>query len=369
MPLPLADSGERGQAIHAGQPDVEHDEVDGAPRNAIEALLSRRDRFDGVPLVTEHAAQGATHAGFVVNDQDSRFHSSFQLPAVSFQLLRSNSVSSPNSERAAGSWEPEGCEWGDAGGRLYSTALALLTLEVYYRYANVFGENMGQAPLSDLELGAMQRELRQAAAPMTRSDLLAQEQNQRNQQNQEQNPNGNQPATPDANLAKPQPAPVDAPNNAPLPGGQLQSSLQANPLNGGLTTGESVRARVLTVPPAQQQTLANDTLQKRLEERFGKPAQNDVDAARQYNADLKKTQAKAGAAQPGAGQPGAAQGGQPAVGATVPPAAQGTMPPSVPGPTNVQGPRTAPPLQVVRGSTPELAPRMVIGTVTCTNSG
>ena len=72
--LPLADPGERGQAIHAGQPDVEHDEVDGAPRNAIEALLSRRDRFDGVPLVTEHARQRRSDARFVVDDEDRWFH-------------------------------------------------------------------------------------------------------------------------------------------------------------------------------------------------------------------------------------------------------------------------------------------------------
>jgi hypothetical protein len=33
-----------------------------------------------------------------------------------------------------GSWAPENSEWGDRGGRIYSTALATLTLEVYYRY-------------------------------------------------------------------------------------------------------------------------------------------------------------------------------------------------------------------------------------------
>ena len=33
-----------------------------------------------------------------------------------------------------GSWDPTD-RWGDRGGRIYSTALAILTLEVYYRYA------------------------------------------------------------------------------------------------------------------------------------------------------------------------------------------------------------------------------------------
>ena len=35
---------------------------------------------------------------------------------------------------ARGSWSPK-CRWGDQGGRIFSTALAVLTLEVYYRYA------------------------------------------------------------------------------------------------------------------------------------------------------------------------------------------------------------------------------------------
>lgn len=35
---------------------------------------------------------------------------------------------------AAGSWSPVGVDWGKQGGRLYSTSLALTTLEVYYRH-------------------------------------------------------------------------------------------------------------------------------------------------------------------------------------------------------------------------------------------
>jgi len=38
----------------------------------------------------------------------------------------------------AGSWEPVD-RWGGEGGRVYGTAINALTLEVYYRYANVFG--------------------------------------------------------------------------------------------------------------------------------------------------------------------------------------------------------------------------------------
>ncbi len=39
-----------------------------------------------------------------------------------------------------GSWEPVG-RWCGDGGRFYATAINALTLEVYYRYGNVFGRN------------------------------------------------------------------------------------------------------------------------------------------------------------------------------------------------------------------------------------
>ena len=38
----------------------------------------------------------------------------------------------------AGSWDPVG-PWGSHGGRVYSTALMVLCLEVYYRYGRVLG--------------------------------------------------------------------------------------------------------------------------------------------------------------------------------------------------------------------------------------
>jgi hypothetical protein len=39
---------------------------------------------------------------------------------------------------AKGSWDPIG-PWGHSGGRVYSTALGVLCLEVYYRYSKVLG--------------------------------------------------------------------------------------------------------------------------------------------------------------------------------------------------------------------------------------
>jgi hypothetical protein len=44
------------------------------------------------------------------------------------------------SGKNAGSWEPKD-QWGRYGGRLYSTALATLTLEVYYRFLPLYRMN------------------------------------------------------------------------------------------------------------------------------------------------------------------------------------------------------------------------------------
>ena len=57
-----------------GQPDVEHDQIDGAARQALEARLAARHGLDGVALVAQHAAQRGADAGLVVDDQDGRFH-------------------------------------------------------------------------------------------------------------------------------------------------------------------------------------------------------------------------------------------------------------------------------------------------------
>lgn len=38
----------------------------------------------------------------------------------------------------AGSWSPVGAKWGDKGGRLYATSLAIMTLQVYYRHLPMY---------------------------------------------------------------------------------------------------------------------------------------------------------------------------------------------------------------------------------------
>ena len=41
----------------------------------------------------------------------------------------------------AGSWDPQVDPWGHMGGRIYSTTLNILTMEVYYRYDTVMGSH------------------------------------------------------------------------------------------------------------------------------------------------------------------------------------------------------------------------------------
>src|SRR4029079_3608 len=69
--LALPQAGQRGEPIHPGQPDIEHDDVEALARDAFEAGLARLDRLDVVLLVSEHAAERRPDAGFVVDDEDA----------------------------------------------------------------------------------------------------------------------------------------------------------------------------------------------------------------------------------------------------------------------------------------------------------
>jgi hypothetical protein len=54
------------------------------------------------------------------------------------EALKAHLVSTQNSNGAlAGSWEPR-CIWAGYGGRIYSTAMSCLCLEVYYRYLPIY---------------------------------------------------------------------------------------------------------------------------------------------------------------------------------------------------------------------------------------
>jgi hypothetical protein len=41
-----------------------------------------------------------------------------------------------NEGNQTGSWDPAGV-WGEQGGRVYSTAMSILSLEAYYRYSRL----------------------------------------------------------------------------------------------------------------------------------------------------------------------------------------------------------------------------------------
>jgi hypothetical protein len=49
-------------------------------------------------------------------------------------LLESQSTEGPHE----GSWARKGFRWGGQGGRIYTTAMAICTLEVYYRHLPLF---------------------------------------------------------------------------------------------------------------------------------------------------------------------------------------------------------------------------------------
>jgi hypothetical protein len=48
----------------------------------------------------------------------------------------------------AGSWDADDL-WGGYGGRVYSTSLATLSLEVYYRYLPIYGQDSPEARFTD----------------------------------------------------------------------------------------------------------------------------------------------------------------------------------------------------------------------------
>ena len=51
-----------------------------------------------------------------------------------------SSAASGSSGHQAGSWDPDESLYGTKGGRIYCTALATLTLEVYYRFLRLYDD-------------------------------------------------------------------------------------------------------------------------------------------------------------------------------------------------------------------------------------
>ena len=68
---PLAQALQRGEAVDAGQPDVEDDEVERPAREPIEAGFAARHRLDRVALVFQNSGERRPNARFVIDDRES----------------------------------------------------------------------------------------------------------------------------------------------------------------------------------------------------------------------------------------------------------------------------------------------------------
>ena len=62
------------------------------------------------------------------------------VPAGTPRSATSSSAASVVRGHPAGSWDPDDSPYGAKGGRIYCTALATLTLEVYYRFLRLYDE-------------------------------------------------------------------------------------------------------------------------------------------------------------------------------------------------------------------------------------
>src|SRR5262249_35303041 len=54
---------------------------------------------------------------------------------------------------SAGSWDPDDSPYGAKGGRIYCTALATLSLDVYYRYLRLYQDHKDPPPLAPSRRG------------------------------------------------------------------------------------------------------------------------------------------------------------------------------------------------------------------------
>ena len=113
--------------------DLERTRRDGRPILQLQAdLLARK------PPVWDESGKGCdmyywyygTYAMFQIGgDPWRKWNAAMKSAVVEHQRRQGD---------AKGSWDPVG-PWGYSGGRVYSTALMTLCLEVYFRYARVFG--------------------------------------------------------------------------------------------------------------------------------------------------------------------------------------------------------------------------------------
>ena len=104
--------------------------VDEAAANeATQRLVANRPEAKSINLYYWYYASLALHQRQQANPQATAAWQAWN-DSLSKVLVETQSTSGAN----AGSWNPN-CLWGGYGGRVYSTAMATMCLEVYYRYA------------------------------------------------------------------------------------------------------------------------------------------------------------------------------------------------------------------------------------------
>jgi hypothetical protein len=79
----LPETGQRREAVDAGEPDVEDDHVVRRPGHTIETGLAAVDGIDDVALVAQHARERTSHARLVVHYEYGRFHN----PCIADSLI------------------------------------------------------------------------------------------------------------------------------------------------------------------------------------------------------------------------------------------------------------------------------------------
>ena len=153
--------------------------------------------------------------------------------------------------------------------------------------------------------------------------------------------------------------------------GALQSRIGSNALQSSIATGQGIRRNLLV--PAERQTPQLARLRQAFERRHGSGATSDVEAARQFNQEMRASrqqrpgqgQGQGGGAQPGAqpGGPGVQPGQVPLGGGGLPPAPRqpGTAP--APGADSVQDAEPAPQQPDAQQPAGEVPPPERIGSI------
>jgi hypothetical protein len=105
-----------------------------AAGEATNQVLTSRPTAERINLYYWYYATLALHHRQQVSDASTNAWHTWN-DALTDVLLSTQVTERPN----AGSWDAN-CQWGGYGGRVYTTALAAMCLEVYYRYAPAPGE-------------------------------------------------------------------------------------------------------------------------------------------------------------------------------------------------------------------------------------